>query len=339
MQKFGRKRTLVYSNIPWILGWLYLSKATNLGMLLLGSALVGFSNGFNETAFVVHTTETMEPRLRGVILTIGNNIGVNTGIFLSHIMGMCLSWQEALLLSAIVPLLGLLCTYFVLESPLWLLFKGRVEEARNIFFDLRGVTPKSKEEFHILLSKQIAYASCNEIGIVQKIFCREFWLPLVIITLVITVWVGSGTEIITYYAIDVLSRMSQEMSTVASLLVIDLFGIVSAGVSCFLMKIALRRTLFFYSVIGALISLIATIFALTCDLGFSHILITVCLCSYIVTMNLGITPVSLALIGEVCIIFVGWLRVKKLTESNGVYICLHSDYRFFHNLPEILGVQ
>ncbi len=323
----------MYSNIPWILGWICLSKASNLGILLLGAVLVGFSNGFNCTAIVVHTTETMEPRLRGLVLTINNSIGFNTGIFLSHVMGIYFSWQDALLLSATIPLLALLCTYFVVESPNWLLFKGRVEEARQNFFDLRGMTPDSKEEFDILLSKRTANANRDKRGIVRNIFCREFWLPLAIITLATTVVIGSGIDVIAYYAIDVLIRISQKINVEASLLTIDMFRIVAGIVSCFLMKIALRRTLYFCSVIGALISLIATILALTCGLGFSPIIITACLCSYIATVNLGMIPVCWALIGEVCITFTD--RLLAIT----LFKLLHFDYRFFHNLSEILGVE
>lgn len=295
--KFGRKTTLLYSNIPWILGWILLSVSTNLTMFLVGTAFVGFSSGINMNACIVYLTEMSEPRLRGFFLALNNSLGYSGGVLISHLLGVVFSWQNTLRISALVPTLCLLFAKFIPESPYWLIQQNRPEEASVNFFWLRGETSESKDELNAILSKEDANVPVSYASLSKNICSKMFFVPFAIVAIIVTALIGSGIDLIVYYAVDLLSSMSDDLETKSSLLTIDLFRLIAGVISCVFVKFSSRRRMYFLSSFSAAVSLI--IIAITLKWSSSNTVLVICLCAYISILKLGLIPVSWSMIAEV----------------------------------------
>lgn len=66
MDRFGRKKTLLVTEIPLILGWLLISFATTVPMIYGGRLLMGLGSGMVGAPARVYTSEVTQPHLRGI---------------------------------------------------------------------------------------------------------------------------------------------------------------------------------------------------------------------------------------------------------------------------------
>lgn len=298
MAKFGRKPCLLYTNIPWIIGWSFLITATNFWTFILGSVLVGFSSGSMTSVICVYNSEIPQPDLRGFFCGFVN-VTFNTGILISHCFGIMFSWRISLALCAIFPILCFIFTLFIPESPNWLILNGNPEKARKIFFNLRGYNDQSHHEFETLLNRRENNVQRIERGTLSNLFSKTFFIPSGILITMFTVQICTGNDLICFYAVDIIQKMSSKIDTEVAILSIDVIRLISTTISCMLIEKYSRRSLFFLST-GS------TVFAMMALIGVMHseqpgIVLTISLCTFMFTMNLGLGPIPWVMIAEVSI--------------------------------------
>lgn len=136
----GRKRSMLLVNLPLILGWYLLYKGQTVDILFASAIISGFSIGFMEAPTLAYIGEVSEPRLRGTFTSI-----LNTHVCIGHLLEFLIgcavgqeNWRTAMLISIIVPVLTMIIIYQIPESPVWLLSKGRRQEALKSLCWLRG---------------------------------------------------------------------------------------------------------------------------------------------------------------------------------------------------------
>lgn len=131
MESVGRIRTLQIGVIPNVIGWILIATAQNIPMLLVGRLLCGMATAMEISPAIVYITEVARPELRGSLISIGPTLA-SLGMVLSYVKGSYLPWRLVAWLSiiyAIVPVI--LVQFLVPESPVWLVSKNRVAEAKK----------------------------------------------------------------------------------------------------------------------------------------------------------------------------------------------------------------
>ena len=88
--------------------------------------------------FVWHykTSEIASPELRGIIASLPAVFGV-AGILCTYILGTFMDWRTMTLVELVIPV-SYLSMLFHVESPVWLLQKGKIDIARKAIKSLRG---------------------------------------------------------------------------------------------------------------------------------------------------------------------------------------------------------
>ncbi len=296
MRKHGRKLTLKYSTIPWIIGWATLSASYDFWTIFIGSGLVGFSSGFNNNAVLVYATEIAEPKLRGFLVSF-TQTSFAAGIFIGQLLGVLLQWRIALGLYAIFPALCLFFSFFLQESPNWLMIEGRVEEASKNYFWLRGLTEESQREYYILQEKRSENTTKHKRGLFKNLFSRQFFHPCLIMVVMFGVTVGSGIDMLLFYTMDILEPISRTISPSSILVMIDAMRLMSTAVSSVLIKGQRRKPLFFLSALCTLLFLMGTVASLHYNL--SNLLLALNLGLYVGAANIGMVPISWVMIAEV----------------------------------------
>ena len=66
---FGRRGTILYSLIPWLVGWILLAAAQNFSMLILGRLVTGLIGGVTSLAVPTYIGELASPSIRGTLGT------------------------------------------------------------------------------------------------------------------------------------------------------------------------------------------------------------------------------------------------------------------------------
>lgn len=79
----GRKRTLLLTYLPAILGWIIIAVAPTIEWMYIGRILTGLSSGMVGAPSRVYTAEVTQPHLRGFLSGLAS-IGASFGIKFYH---------------------------------------------------------------------------------------------------------------------------------------------------------------------------------------------------------------------------------------------------------------
>ncbi|KAI5058370.1 hypothetical protein GOP47_0026540 [Adiantum capillus-veneris] len=140
----GRKTMLCVSAVAFSIGSLVMVWSPSVYILLVGRLLTGAGIGLASTIVPILIAECAPTEIRGQLATFPQLIG-STGQFFSYcvVFGLSLTaspnWRFMLGILLIPSLSYLaLCTFFLPESPRWLVSKGRMSAAKQVLQNLRG---------------------------------------------------------------------------------------------------------------------------------------------------------------------------------------------------------
>ncbi|ETI20925.1 hypothetical protein G647_07268 [Cladophialophora carrionii CBS 160.54] len=160
---FGRREGIwVASLINFIAAGVQVG-TTNIGGLYAGRALIGLANGYFITFANIYVAEVAPAHMRGLLVSFFG-VWVNIGSVLGavadnyskqHLNKLC--YQIPLASMFAVPALLSVFMFFVPESPRWLLFHNRPEQARRALDRLRGssLTPEFLNEEYVEMARGI----------------------------------------------------------------------------------------------------------------------------------------------------------------------------------------
>lgn len=137
MDRIGRKKTLLLTEIPLILGCLLISVATNIYMIYGGRLLMGLGSGLVGAPARVYTSEVTQPHLRGMLSAMAA-VGISFGVLWQYILGSKITWQQLSAASAIIPTLAFILMCFMPETPNYYVARRKPEKAARSLSKLRG---------------------------------------------------------------------------------------------------------------------------------------------------------------------------------------------------------
>ncbi|KYN33049.1 Facilitated trehalose transporter Tret1 [Trachymyrmex septentrionalis] len=298
-EKLGRKTSVMLVFPVYLIGWLIIGFANSVEVLIAGSFLCGYCVGVLAPIYSIYVSETSDPLLRGILLGAGN-LTLSVGILACHAMGTWLHWRTTAYICGVLPVICWIVSVYSQESPLWLLRKGKFEEAKRSWIYLRG--EESLEEFSPLETIRLAEISGKRIkkrSLLQsqkRMWTSRYFLkPLSIICLYFFIMQFSGSNVMTFYCVGMLVSVSHSPYTV--MLIIDTIRLIFAILMCVLLKTCRRRTVTFISCYGTVIILLSLSVCLTFDIGkpWSFVILLV---AYIILVSLGLTTLPWMLCGE-----------------------------------------
>lgn len=137
MDTIGRKKTLVLTEIPLILGWSTICLATSVPMICIGRLLTGIGSGMVGAPARVYTSEVTQPHLRGM-LTALSSVSISLGVLIQYTLGSFLHWKVLTAICCLIPVLGLLGMLMLPETPNYLVSHQKPDKAFDSLAKLRG---------------------------------------------------------------------------------------------------------------------------------------------------------------------------------------------------------
>ncbi|KAK0175161.1 hypothetical protein PV327_008936 [Microctonus hyperodae] len=228
MEIVGRVRTLQIGSIPCIVGWILIALGTNVPMILFGRVLTGLATAMATSPAIVYITEVARPELRGSLLSFGPTLA-SFGMVLAYLQGAYINWRLVAwlcIIYAVVPIF--LIQFLVPESPVWLVSRGRIDEAKKSLEKLYKSEEKQPGKLSAAEQHFTTIMKENEIKLSEqrrskhggtstkfRAFLKPTgWKPMIILFLFFLFQQFSGIYITLFYAVTWFQPMSWGLTTI-----------------------------------------------------------------------------------------------------------------------------
>ncbi|XP_041784269.1 facilitated trehalose transporter Tret1-2 homolog isoform X2 [Anopheles merus] len=282
MDRWGRRPAILLAIVPLFGGWVLLATASSHFLLLLGRVVAGISVGLTAAPAQVRKAspiglfpkktyrfsppkqillaEIAEPRLRGLLIG-APFVSYSLGILLVYALGSQFHWREVAWGGTVLPLLSFVALFFAPESPVWLARNNQPDRAAKALTWLRGCPVQAKQELHKLTERfeqeqqqhnrrpQNFWRSLGELAIVK---------PLIIINAFHVLQILSGTYLVVFYAVDIISDMGgSDINSIQAAVLTAIVRLAFTFLYCFLLLMMPRRLMVTLSGLGSGLSCVA----------------------------------------------------------------------------------
>ncbi|KAJ0383286.1 hypothetical protein COL922a_010797 [Colletotrichum nupharicola] len=141
----GRKMGLYASGIVNIIGAIIAGAAVNIAMFIAGRLIIGIGVGLGQAAAGTYVAETTAPSIRSLALglyfscwAVGALLAAGISYGSSALEPSNWAWRVPSILQAAPPLFVMILIYLAPESPRWLAFRDRRDEALQVLAKVNG---------------------------------------------------------------------------------------------------------------------------------------------------------------------------------------------------------
>ncbi len=142
--RYGRKRTILVTDVIFVIGASVLYSAQSIDVILGGRIIVGCAVAISGIADVAYLHEISPARYRGNIVSC-NEACISLGFLVSYIVGYIMSisipedsWRYMFLMGCVIAIIQCLAMSCMPESPVWLKYKGRCQDAEYALMQIYG---------------------------------------------------------------------------------------------------------------------------------------------------------------------------------------------------------
>lgn len=250
MDRIGRKKTLLLTEIPLILGWILISMATDIRMIYGGRLLVGLGSGMVGAPARVYTSEVTQPHLRGMLSALAS-VGISLGVLSQYILGTYLRWQILSAISAIIPIAAFIFMCLMPESPNYLVARSKSDKALKSLTKLRGSKCNIQREVDHLkqftMKTQATARKPTFKETLSALFSPAAMKPFGILVTYFMLYQFSGVNTLTFYAVDIFELSGSEFDANSCTIFMGVFRLIFTIIACISMRRCGRRPLTFIS--------------------------------------------------------------------------------------------
>ncbi|KAJ0963810.1 hypothetical protein J5N97_028932 [Dioscorea zingiberensis] len=200
---FGRKWSMFYGGITFLLGSVINGGAQDIFMLILGRLLLGVGVGFANQSVPLYLSEMAPARLRGM-LNIGFQLMITIGIFAANLINYATSkieggwgWRVSLALAAVPATVITLGSFFLPDTPNSLIERGYKDQAKEMLCKIRGTEDIQMEYDDLLTASEEAQAIKHPWSNILK---RKYRPQLTMAILIPFFQQLTGINVIMFYA-------------------------------------------------------------------------------------------------------------------------------------------
>ncbi|XP_056647701.1 facilitated trehalose transporter Tret1-like [Diorhabda sublineata] len=262
MDKFGRVNALRLAIIPGIFGWSSLALAPNFQVIMVGRILTGIASTCASNPILVYITEIAHPKMRMSFMQMIPSY-VSLGMIITYFGGSYVNWRTIAWLTNGFLIVSLIASSVIRESPLWLIYKGKLKEAKKslTWFHKYQPNPLGKKETYAELEFKALKKKQDEKDVLRKEkksvkdIIREFrkptgYRPVLIMIPLFFFQQFSGIYVTMFYAITFIQDSGSNINAYFASSFIGLIRLVMAIFNVFILRYINRRTAIMVSGVG-----------------------------------------------------------------------------------------
>lgn len=254
--EMGRRKALFVVSLIFVIGTLMTAIAPDDIFLIIGRAILGVAIGIGSFTAPLYLAEIAPFEIRGFLVSL-NQLAITIGIILAYVIDYIFashgSWRSMLgfgVLPAVILFIG---TFFLPESPRWMVLKGYIKEAEENLKSIRAREDVTRE------LTEIKQSTKEKRGTWRMLFSKRL-RPIMYISLGLAFFQQmTGINTIIYYAPTILQQAGFSTATTAILatLAIGVFNVLFTLIALPLIDRWGRRPLLLMGLGGMFISLVA----------------------------------------------------------------------------------
>ncbi|XP_004292610.1 PREDICTED: sugar transporter ERD6-like 7 [Fragaria vesca subsp. vesca] len=253
----GRKGALRMSCAFCVVGWLAIYFAEGAWALDIGRLATGYGMGAFSYVVPIFISEIAPKNLRGR-LTALTQLMIVSGISVSFIVGLVVSWRALALIGLIPCAVTLFGLFFIPESPRWLANTGRHEDFEVVLQKLRG---KEVDVSYEAAEIQNYIATLNSLPRSKLLdLFQKRYLPSVLTAVFLMVFQElGGINGVCFYVSDIFEQAG--FSSTVGTIIYAILQVVVTGIGASIMDKAGRKPLILSSASGLLLGCVVTAIA------------------------------------------------------------------------------
>lgn len=321
---FGRQISFVIAGIPFVLGICLMAIFKTLATLSVGRTFCGVGVGMTTVLIPLYIAETAPKHLRGALGSM-NQFFVATGAVAINAIGLPIikhpGWWISMLWLSLIPvaIMSIGMALFGVESPQWLIRKGKREKAEKALRYLRGpdydIMAELDEIVESMDNRENSSASIGgSVGTVEQLhYLFTIGLRPLLIGISLAVFQQwSGINAVMFHTTELFvtgDGNSDEERTRALLGAVAANGVqfIMCGVTIGLMGYFGRRPLLLCSNVGMAVSCV--LIGVAYANKWSQIVIIVFVMFYLGFFSIGVGPIT-------------WLVLSEIAPSYAREICM-----------------
>uniref|UniRef100_A0A1B6MQL7 Major facilitator superfamily (MFS) profile domain-containing protein n=1 Tax=Graphocephala atropunctata TaxID=36148 RepID=A0A1B6MQL7_9HEMI len=349
VDKLGRLNTIKVAVVPYLVGWLCIALAHNFTQLMIGRVLTGLSSSLACNPAIVYITEVARSVYRGALISLAISLA-SAGLIVVYVKGALLHWRTISWISMSYCILPLLLMYLLSpESPVWLVSRGKTEEALKslTYFHRRdkklkaGLAEQKLEELKKEHNRKQSQG--NQKGSSFRRNLRAFlrptgYKPILLLTTIFIFQQFSGIYITIFYAVTLLKSVGTSMDPNLSAIVFGIVRLITGLLTLILLNKFGRRPLFIVSSTGMAIFIFISGYY-TKEITEGHmeknIIPELCVLLYVSVASFGFMSIPWTMTAELFPIEIrGMAQSLMMAVANLIMFSILKVYPF---LDEMLG--
>ncbi|EDW61041.1 facilitated trehalose transporter Tret1-2 homolog [Drosophila virilis] len=242
----GRRPTMLALIPPYMVGWILMIFGQNVMMLYFGRFILGVCGGAFCVTASMYTTEVSTVATRGMMGSFFQ-LNIVLGLLYGYIVGGYLPLLTINILCAILPLIFAAVHFFMPESPVYLVMKGRPEDATKSLLWLRGKDCDVSYELKEILEERTKNADEPKVSIL-KMLRRPITLKGIGIAVMLQIlqqW--TGVNAITFYSTSIFEDVGGGLSGVVCSILVAVTQLIMTLVATLIIDKVGRRVLLLVS--------------------------------------------------------------------------------------------
>lgn len=336
----GRRRTILFTALPFFVGWILIACAKTVHLVFTGRALCGLCVGIGSLAFPVYLGETIQPEVRGTLGLFPTAIG-NIGILICYVAGKYLDWSQLAYLGAALPIPFFILMFMIPETPRWYITRGRTDEARKALQWLRGKHAKIEDEMNDIALTD-AEIEDNDSSL-KEMFSRKYMKSILISLGLMAFQQLSGINAVIFYTVQIFKMSGSSVNENLSTIIVGIVNFASVFVATALIDRVGRKILLYFSSVILIITLfvLGTFFyvqdVLVADVSKLGWLPLTCVMIYLLGFSLGFGPIPWLMMGEILPAKIRGASASVCTAFN--WLCTFTVTKTFQNIVDGIGAH
>ncbi|KAM3959862.1 facilitated trehalose transporter Tret1 [Aphomia sociella] len=337
----GRKWIIISTNLPLLLGWLLAGVATNLETLYVARLAWGCATGMQFATVPIYIGEIAEDKIRGSLSALFL-LFINVGFLLAYAIGPFTSYWGLTAAGGILSLFYIPFTWFIPETPFFLVYKGRIDEASKVLQKLRRATKEAVQPELQGLQAMVAREFKEEPRIKDLWATKGNVKALGICVFLAMLLQLSGIDVLLFYMEELLAKVGTKISASDGTIIMGVVQVVTSCITPLVVDRLGRKLLMWTTSLGLTIFLaLIGVYALMdshyqYDVSSVAFIPLLCLIVYMILFTLGVGPVPWILVAEMFPV-----KTKCLASGIASFMCWLAGFiwtRFFRDVAASYGI-